>query len=950
MAMLGMQADMQHKSHFPGCYTAWDLNLDATGAVLPTDNVDRILRNRQYYNGTLPPSSDLNMFYNKDLLTQTMLKHEAEFRDQIHELHRLYRRQKELMDEMKKNDIYKHHHSLENLQPNHVLSPKSSNYVQIPHHTSTSTSTNLVHCQPPSILPLHSYDGNRGQTGLDPTCIESSSKASEFIESNCKKFGKKILDLELPADEYFDSEEEGFSEVRMAPEVTGIPTNALNQIPEVRDKGDKELSVSGSGCNSVFPEGNFIPSSISSKTKVMADLNIPVKLEEDIIPDFSDFQDPVIGHRETSLQDPFRKSNSNFQVLSEEVIQNSQVMRNPEAHLEILLPDEHKMQRERIPCNDEAGQGRNDLNSFPQDLYTEKLSIEHINNEQAQDCAMPHGLDETDGKLCNENLQHVARDVSASNYKPVATSDIFSSYQIVPLADTMKSESSSVSSWRRAFKRSPIAVQTLPCFKGKSSNVRSVKSLDLNFVLPSFSTDVAGSQDGSDILSENSLQSSTGCYPQIAETAVHATKSGERKDPSNQLESAFEQANSLYVHDAELEKVEASNSMDFKRILGFHMYNKPPIANGQFSSHASPSRNHPNSCAKEDIKDKEKDKIPDINLEFDHVPDREKEIAKTKSVAESEPSEKYPGYGLIDLNSCLSMDESLLMPSHSIEIDLEPPPSPENKECSPPRGESDENQLETPLLSLVKEDGDLQEELVRNAVEAIVSISSSEIQTCLDNTTCEPLKASNSLYWFARVASSVVDDPGSEFGVNIGFKDYGDHEEYLSDGIDYFEAMTLNLTQIKVEEFWCKSNGQKEEESSAIFLTNQPKRSRMRRGRQQRKDFQSEILPSLASLSRYEVTEDLQVIGGLMEAAGVQWESGYSRNAGRNGYTKRRRRSNARASNLMESWMNMLLKQQSGDSEVGMRQRRLIEWGKVTRRPRGARCHPRLILGQVQKE
>ena len=87
----------------------------------------------------------------------------------------------------------------------------------------------------------------------------------------------------------------------------------------------------------------------------MADLNIPVKLEEDIIPELSDFQDPVIGHRETSLQDHSGKSNSNFHVLSEEIIPNSQIMRDPEAHLETLLPDKHKMQRERVPCNYKAG-------------------------------------------------------------------------------------------------------------------------------------------------------------------------------------------------------------------------------------------------------------------------------------------------------------------------------------------------------------------------------------------------------------------------------------------------------------------------------------------------------------------------------------------------------------------------------------------------------------------
>ncbi|KAK6250017.1 hypothetical protein SCA6_004022 [Theobroma cacao] len=1025
MTMLGLQADMQHKSHLLGCYTAWDLNLDVNGTVWPSDNADRIVRNRHYNNGALPLSSDLNILDNKDLLKQTMLKHEAEFRNQIHELHRLYRRQKELMDEMKKIELYKHHHSLGTLQPNQVLSPKSSNHVQLPQHTSTSI--NLVHSQSPV---SEAKDGNRGQAGHDPIHMECSSKAPEFMESNCKMFGKKILDLELPADEYIDSEEEGFSEVKMAPEVTDIPTNALKKIPEVKDRGDKELPISASGCNSVFPEGNFIPSSISLKSKVLADLNIPVKLEEDKIPELSDFQDPIIGHRETSLQDLSGKSNSSFEVLSKEVIPNSQIMRDPEADLDILFLDKHNMQRERITCNDKAGQSRNDLNSSCQDLYTEKLSIDHIDDEQAEDSSTPHGLDEAKGKLCNEILQCVGGDISSHSYKPVATVDMRSSYQIVPLADKMNSESSSVSSWRRDLKRSPIAVQALPCFKGKSSKsftrslglagnelclstkllsrpklcsaatfpqeswqndfqlegqppstssvslncnndngsaferhspakytkdfkyVMSVRSLDLNFVLPSFSTDVACSQGASSILGEKTLENSTGCS-QIAETPIHDSKSGERKDQSVPLECVLKQANSVCVHDAELDKVEASNSLDFKRILGFHRYNKPPIPNGQCSSHASPAGNHSNSYAKEDIKDKEKDRLPDMNLEVDHVPFRGKQLAVAELFSKSKPCGKHPTFGvLIDLNSCLSLDASPLIPSHSNEIDLEPPASPENKERSPPRGESDENQLETPLVSSGQEDGDLQEALVRIAAEAIVSISSSEIQTCKESTSCEPFKASwnNSLYWFARVASSVVDDPGSEFGVNVGVKDHGDHEEYLSDGIDYFEAMTLNLTEITVEESWCKSNGQKKEEMSANFLRNQPKRGRTRRGRQQRKDFQSEILPSLASLSRYEVTEDLQMIGGLMEAAGARRESCSSRNVGRNGYAKGRRRSNARASNIMESTMNTLLKQQSVNDDVGIQQRRLIEWGKITRRPRGPRCpssNPRLILGQV---
>ncbi|OMO68659.1 hypothetical protein CCACVL1_19878 [Corchorus capsularis] len=528
---------------------------------------------------------------------------------------------------------------------------------------------------------------------------------------------------------------------------------------------------------------------------------------------------------------------------------------------------------------------------------------------------------------------------------------MFSSYQIVPLTEGMNSGTSSVSSRRRESRQSPIAVQTLPCFKGKSSKsfTRSAGIFGNEFSLgksllsspklgsaifpqanqkydcqnevqpptrSSISLNCNNENDSSfeqhtpaectqgfqKILllhGEKTPGSSTGCSPQTVEILVYDGKSDESRDQSIPNEFVLEQANTECVHDAELEKVETSNSHDYKRILGFDMKNTLPIPNDQCSSHPSPTRNHQNSCAEEDIKDKEKDRIPDINLECDHVPDSEKQLAATELVAESELCETYPGYRvLIDLNTCSSLDESVGMPSDLIEIDLQPPASPENKESSPPRGESDENQLEMPLQSSGQEDGDLQEELVKIAVGAIVSILSPGIQTSLESIRCEPFKASwnNSLYLFAREASSVVDNPGSEYGISMGVRDCSDDEEYLSNGIDYFEAMTLNLKEIKVDESLGKKDGKKDEEHNANFLRNQPRRGRTK-GRQQRKDFQSEILPSLASLSRYEVTEDLQMIGGLMEAAGARWESGSSRNAGRNGCAKRGRWSNARASN-----------------------------------------------------
>ncbi|KAF2311256.1 hypothetical protein GH714_021213 [Hevea brasiliensis] len=217
------------------------------------------------------------------------------------------------------------------------------------------------------------------------------------------------------------------------------------------------------------------------------------------------------------------------------------------------------------------------------------------------------------------------------------------------------------------------------------------------------------------------------------------------------------------------------------------------------------------------------------------------------------------------------------------------PASPENKETSPPRGESDENQLDMPCQLPEQENRDLLEDLITVAAEAIVSISSSQIRSCTETVTFKPSEASqnDSLYWFSKIASSVVDDPESEFGVVLSFKNTDNHDEYLSDGIDYFEAMTLKLKETKAEPYFCKTRVLKEEAACPASLPIQPRRGQTRRGRQQRKDFQSEILPSLASLSRYEVTEDLHAIGGLIEAA---HQNTGARRTGRNVWMSGRRR------------------------------------------------------------
>lgn len=63
---------------------------------------------------------------------------------------------------------------------------------------------------------------------------------------------------------------------------------------------------------------------------------------------------------------------------------------------------------------------------------------------------------------------------------------------------------------------------------------------------------------------------------------------------------------------------------------------------------------------------------------------------------------------------------------------------------------------------------------------------------------------------------------------------------------------------------------------AASLLLTRPRRGQARKPRQ-RRDFQRDILPSIASLSRHEVTVDLQTIGGLMRASGRPWQMAVSR-------------------------------------------------------------------------
>ncbi|RRT41892.1 hypothetical protein B296_00055396 [Ensete ventricosum] len=234
--------------------------------------------------------------------------------------------------------------------------------------------------------------------------------------------------------------------------------------------------------------------------------------------------------------------------------------------------------------------------------------------------------------------------------------------------------------------------------------------------------------------------------------------------------------------------------------------------------------------------------------------------------------------------------------------------------------------------------------LVRLAAENLVAMGCSGHP---DDTNSHPssLPRFDTLCWFADVVSCRAEN----------LRLLGDDGTQSSDddgGLDLFEAMTLKLQEIKVDQFWSRSkeleikddHEGKQDIGAASLLFAKPRRGQARKRRQRRRDFQKDILPSLASLSRHEVTEDLQTIGGIMKASGRPWQTGVTRqNIGRSGInsqTNRKKQPRSLSITFEEIGVSSLPASRPSNSEVTVDKVGMIGWGRTTRRCRRQRCLP----------
>ncbi|TKY58924.1 inorganic phosphate transporter 1-4 [Spatholobus suberectus] len=409
----------------------------------------------------------------------------------------------------------------------------------------------------------------------------------------------------------------------------------------------------------------------------------------------------------------------------------------------------------------------------------------------------------------------------------------------------------------------------------------------------------------------------------------------------------------LCSNDIEPTRTEVSESSSKRKILGVPLFDIPHISAKESSSFTSPSVLVPNPSDVELVENNRKKQIFDINLPCDAaVPELDEQAVTEIIVCETGSSTtKANSRNQIDLNLSMSEDEAFptTIPATSLEtqaeIDLEAPAVPEIEEDAIP----EEKKLESPLVSpLGSQDTveKLQDELMRYAAEAIVVLSSScchQVDDVISSPSETPVV--DPLSWFVDIVSSCVDDLQKKTGSSRE-KDSEDNEESSSEGMDYFESMTLKLTETKEEDYMPQPlvpENFKVEETGTTSLPTRTRKGPARRGRQ-RRDFQRDILPGLASLSRHEVTEDLQTFGGLMRATGHAWHSGLNRrSSSRNGCGRGRRRSQPQVTPSPSPPVATIetstpLIQQLNNIEVGLEDRSLTGWGKTTRRPRRQRC------------
>ncbi|XP_051149014.1 uncharacterized protein LOC127263822 [Andrographis paniculata] len=912
-------------SYIPGFYSMRDLNEDSSSSSWPVFYRDNnAATNEQYYNGYLSRNS-INGYpghSEKEALKQKMLEHETVFRNQVSELHRLYRVQRDMMEEIKRTELRKHRASIEPASSSSLqgsqLPLEDNRKWQMPgfsllNSSYSRTPTSEIEL---SKSPMSCIQGNATQPAQSPLQNGTTAKNSEAADSRPSKVRKKLFDLHLPAEEYIDTEE---GEKLLENKASNVSAYACNGNPSSQPERHTKLLLDNHA-------------GVRADCK-MADLNNPAQIDEAMVALSVDFLGRSSQYEPAISTSKPTKPNAWYSSFESKVNDGE---RFPNAY-------EAGSSRSNISSVGQARPMQGFLNQFhhPSGIYSTGYHGENRGNDLAQ-----HGLE----------FSNRTNDRPGSSHSRALNSRAPGLHPFCSSSYSANSWDQCVSYWS---KHTSNLAQNVTPFQPSAMKWHANSSSSLN---PGLRINKP-KQNRLPVESGNHL---FGKFPREAESKpvveinLNEASSDEvvilqdlNKDGKDKLEDhppplpwLKPNPSRVNVNSGDLnqhftpksagKKIVETETRPVKKLLGFPIF-ETVVPENKLSSIASTSENFDCQPKGKNAVGERLERMIDINVacEPDQVSADELNVDNREKQDQSACVRNF-----IDLNSSANDCEDLQVAESGresvgikvpLDIDLEAPASMESDNDDDDNGFIKRNvPNDLQVLSLETKIAQTKDEISTNTAEMLVEMSSWYLPSV-------NLSLHESFLWFVDAVASWPDEHGRTTRNESRF-------------IDEFETMTLRIPETREADYMPTPFAPKVEmDVDETGLNNTALASRCRRGQsrrgRQRRDFQRDILPGLISLSRHEVSEDLQTLGGIMRATGHVWNSGLTRRNGARGGGGRGRRRGAAEAAAAAVVVPMV---RVANVEVGREDRSLMGWGKTTRRPRRQRCHygnaPAIVL------
>ncbi|KAJ6734774.1 hypothetical protein OIU79_001942 [Salix purpurea] len=924
-----MGTEFLYKMYMPGYNSTKDLDDSSGNGSWPSHHENKAY---EQHHGMLAANPEINRYsgYDKEHLRQTILRQENTFRHQVHELHRLHKIQMEIMNEVRSKGSVICLDPMRTFQSNPLtFSPKGDG---IRWHDSGLPLVTM-NCHIPSASGADSVQSHFSsinlqnmQSGCGSTHNVSTIKYDVSLEYNHKKLQRKLFDLELPADKYInDAEEE-----KGAFGGSGLESDPPNWNCRVNCEKNGNMSTLSSvhsSCN-----GDTF-SSNTGRTQGVTDLNKPFQVEEAY--DTTPFLGKIMNGRNKS-RPPFNFNSGHISTVtpSRNFYREYLPTQSESSHVGCMnakVSDQNKPEQLRKktifgveisnrnhnvsfmtsdalppPPAPQSNVGNSESSSIsswkrpPSSLRQNAIFLQGNpcfntfpeSNKSSATLSQCHEVS-ADVSIVNEKVDFIPKPVVELSYK----NDISLISQLKSKASAGHSNGSSASNFafEQVPKRNPPNNSRA---SGWSENIKSAEEVNLNAVPPkSYPIEAISDSNHISIGIQEMEETPLGALSWM-KTISHCNgkSSGDMSDFQQDSSSATN------AHDAEEKRIRGDCSSN-KKILCVPTFEKPISKDLPSAS----SGLKPGFCVSETTgANSIKGGLLHTDLNQDAMESESVEILNTNSLNVANCS--------VDCRANLR---------HSIDLNV----SVTEEEAQAPRNKARiaiQIDLEAPIV--LENDTD-----IVPGAEALVDISLSGVHQFQDDARCQILETevNNPLQWFADIISSYKGYIKNDAGSLSVHKGNNDCEDSTPDEVDFFEYMTLNLTETMVED----------PDNEPVVLENTKDETSLPRGRRRgqarrgrhRKDFQRDVLPGLVSLSRNDVTDDLQMIEGMIIATGGTWQSGLSqRNSPKRKAGRGRKRTASSAAVPTVTTVSPPQAQHPNCGELGLE---VTGWGKRTRRP-----------------